>query len=84
MIIKSTTFSRAIKTAQSIVSTLYKPKNADNWDEQLAPLPIPMTNLGLLWYIDKCSKYDELMSQVLKSDELFEATNYYQVTLYIF
>lgn len=83
VIIKSTNISRAIKTAQSVVSKLYKPKNADYWDEQLAPLPTPITNLRSIWNIDnKCSKYDQLMAQVIKSDEFFEANSYYKVKLY--
>lgn len=82
VIIKSTNLSRAIKTAQSVVAKLYKPKNADYWDEQSAPLPTPLTNLRSIWNIDKCSKYDQLMAQVLKSDEFIEANSYYKVTFY--
>ena len=78
--IKSTNLSRTIKTAQSIVSGLYKPKNAENWDEKTAPLPTPIATLLEIWNIPNCARYDQLMSQVYKSEEFINATNYYKVT----
>lgn len=82
VIVKSTNYNRTIKTVQSILSTLYKPKDSDYWDEQLAPLPTPMATLDSIWNLPNCSKYDKLMSQVLKSDEFSEASNYYKVDFY--
>lgn len=82
VIVKSTNYNRTIKTAQSILSTLYKPKDSDYWDEQLSPLPTPIATLDSIWNLPNCSKYDKLMSEVLKSDEFSEATNYYKVEFY--
>ena len=77
--IKSTHYLRIIKTAQLIVSGLYKPKNATNWNEQSAPLPTPNATLQQLWNIPNCARYDQLLSQVLKSAEFNKSIDYYKV-----
>lgn len=79
VMIKSTHYLRIIKTAQLIVSSLYKPKNATNWNEQSAPLPTPNATLQQLWSIPNCARYDQLLSQVLKSEEFNKSVDYYKV-----
>ena len=80
--IKSTNYSRTIKTAQSIVSGLYKPKEAENWDEKTAPLPTPIATLDQIWIdIPKCARYEQLLSHVYKTEEFINANNYYKVTI---
>ena len=83
--IKSTNCNRIIKTAQSIVSGLYKPKEAENWDEKTAPLPTPIATLDQIWIdIPKCARYEQLLSHAYKTEEFINANNYYKVELHIF
>lgn len=81
--IKSTTFDRTMMSVQSLLASLYEPVDFQIWNPNLLwqPIPVLTANLDAL-FLYKCPRYNQLLGQVIKSDEFIQANNEYKVIFF--
>lgn len=83
--VKSTTFDRTMMSVESLLASLYKPTDFQIWNPDLLwqPIPVITANLDAL-FIPKCPRYDQLVEQVIHSDEFVQTNNQYEVGQFLF